>query len=488
MNEPSRRTSAPKDLEAAAFYSAADGLAIFSTDGVLLNCNRAWERISGLEGYSVWIGKSGLERKRLLGYTGPELVSRVVAGASPATGVFFNSYGDALLSTASPHLDEHGKLRYVIITVRNLNHLNYLKDHVEQIQHRLTELENLRTERLHALLRTAKLEECQVASRSLRNVLLLAAQIAALDTTTLVYGETGTGKSIVARLIHRLSPRAVKPFIEVNCGAIPEGLVESELFGYQPGAFTGSLRSGKKGQIELAHGGILLLDEISELPLASQVKLLSFLDQKVIAPLGGTGMRTVDVRVIAATNKDLYELVKQGRFREDLLFRLDVVPLTIPPLRERREDIEALIDSYLDQYNREFDEARTIDEGARQILHNHHYPGNVRELKNLIARLVITARDQQITADDLPERIRAGQSNGGAGHDLDEPAALSVVSPTRRLKDRLEHEERRILENYARVCRSTYEIARELGVHHSSVVRKLRKYRIVLNRHNLPRS
>ncbi len=484
MNEPSRRPlSEFKDLEAAAFTSAYDGIAVFSPDGVLLDCNRAWERITGLNGYSGWIGKASPERKRLLGYTGPELVSRVVAGASPATGMFFNNYGDTLLGTASPHLDGPGKLQYVIITVRNLTHLNYLKDHVGQVQYRLTELENLRSERLQAILQRANLADFQVASRGLRDVLLLAAQIAALDTTVLVYGETGTGKSVVARLIHRLSPRAAKPFVEVNCGAIPEGLVESELFGYQPGAFTGSLRSGKKGQIELAHGGTLFLDEIGELPLASQVKLLTFLDEKVISPLGGASKRAVDARIIAATNKDLYELVKLGRFREDLLFRLDVVPLTIPPLRERREDIEGLIDSFLDQFNREFGEARTLEEGARLLLRNYDYPGNVRELKNLIVRLVITAHDQKIIVHDLPDRIRKTDS----GDAREDGPGATPVPRTRRLRDRLEEEERRILEDYARVCRSTYEIAREIGVDHSSVVRKLRKYRIVLRRQAPPR-
>jgi transcriptional regulator with PAS, ATPase and Fis domain len=486
MNEPARRPSAALDLESAAFRSTYDGIAVFSTDGILLDCNRAWERITGLEGYSKWIGKSSPERKQLLGYQGPELVSRVAAGAAPATGIFFNNYGDTLLGTASPHVDAQGKLLYVILTVRNLTQLNYLKDHVGQANYRMTELESLRTERLRSLLKAAGLDDFQVASPALRNMLLLAAQIAALDTTVLISGETGTGKSVVARLIQRLSPRAAKPYIEVNCGAIPEGLVESELFGYQPGAFTGSLRSGKKGQIELANGGTLFLDEIGELPLGSQVKLLTFLDEKVISPLGGAGRRAIDVRIIAATNKDLYEAVKQGRFREDLLFRLDVVPLTIPPLRERRDDIEVLIDSFLDQFNREFGEARAIGDDARVVLRNYDYPGNVRELKNLIARLVITAQEQQITVNQLPERIRAAHSRDrtevpAAGRAT--PPSPAIPERALKLKERLEEEERRILQKYARLCRSTYEIAREIGVHHSSVVRKLRKYRIVLDRH-----
>jgi transcriptional regulator with PAS, ATPase and Fis domain len=320
-----------------------------------------------------------------------------------------------------------------------------------------------------------------VAGAAIRNAVMLASQAARLDATVLLYGETGTGKGLFAKLIHRLSARAAKPFVEVNCGAIPEGLVESELFGYQAGAFTGSARQGKKGQIEMANGGTLFLDEISELPLASQVKLLKFLDDKVIFPLGGQSPRSIDVRVIAATNTDLRALVAQGRLREDLFYRLEVLPLSILPLRERRDEIRPLAQWFLGRFNQEFGEERSLSAEAAAAIESHDFPGNVRELRNLIARLVVSARGREITIDDLPEGICAGRcaepadnrGNGGG-----RTRNISAVSVKKSFAD----SERDILARYAETCHSAREIARLTGFHHTTVLRKLRKYRLRMAR------
>jgi TyrR family helix-turn-helix protein len=279
-----------------------------------------------------------------------------------------------------------------------------------------------------------------------------------------------------------LSSRASKPFVEVNCGAIPENLVESELFGYEPGAFTGSNRSGKKGQIELAHGGTLFLDEISELSLSSQVKLLKFLDDKVVSPLGGAKSKQVDVRILAATNGDLHHLAKAGRFRNDLLYRLEVIPLLIPPLRERRDEIIPLAESFLAQFNREFGEQRTISAGVLGYLNSYDFPGNVRELKNLIARLVMTAKSREISLSDLPERIVYGEaSDERSNNGLGAPVNLPMPPHPGMFKERVEEMERQILQHYVGQCRSTHEIAKAIGIHHTSVMRKLKKYQIQLS-------
>jgi transcriptional regulator with PAS, ATPase and Fis domain len=320
-----------------------------------------------------------------------------------------------------------------------------------------------------------------VAGAAIRATVMLASQAARLDATVLLYGETGTGKGLFAKLIHRLSARAAKPFVEVNCGAIPDGLVESELFGYQAGAFTGSARQGKKGQIEMANGGTLFLDEISELPLPSQVKLLKFLDDKVIFPLGGQSPRSVDVRVIAATNTDLRSQVGHGKFREDLFYRLEVLPLSILPLRERRDEIRPLAEWFLGRFNQEFGEERNLSAQAAAAIESYSFAGNVRELRNLIARLVVSAKGREIGLDDLPENLRVAAParptgdirRNGSGRERRDAAAISV-------KENIAATERDILARYAETCHSAREIARLTGFHHTTVLRKLRKYRIRL--------
>ncbi len=243
------------------------------------------------------LGRTDLEMYRALGYEGPMMWKKIGPDFAPAA-VLMKINGDTVLVAAKTDREPGGAIRHVIVTARNLTQLNDLKQQLEQ--HGIGDyrkIEEFHAAQLKSVVQAAGLGEMVVAGSAIRNTVMLTAQAARFDATVLLYGETGTGKGLFAKLIHRLSARAAKPFVEVNCGAIPEGLVESELFGYQAGAFTGSLRSGKKGQIELANGGTLFLDEISELPLPSQVKLLKFLDDKVIFPLGGQSPRTVDVRV-----------------------------------------------------------------------------------------------------------------------------------------------------------------------------------------------
>jgi transcriptional regulator with PAS, ATPase and Fis domain len=401
---------------------------------------------------------------------------------SPAA-VLMKINGDTVLVAAKTNRGPGGAIQHVIVTARNLTQLNDLRQQLEQ--HGIGDyrkIEEFHAAQLKSMVQAAGLGEMVVAGCAIRSHVMLAAQAARFDATVLLYGETGTGKGLFSKLIHRLSARAAKPFIEVNCGAIPETLVESELFGYLAGAFTGSLRSGKKGQIELANGGTLFLDEISELPLPSQVKLLKFLDDKVIFPLGGQSPRTVDVRVIAATNTDLRNLVRAGRFREDLFYRLEVIPISILPLRERRDEIRPLVEWFLGRFNQEFGEERTITPQALSVMASYGYPGNVRELRNLIARLVVSAKGREIGVDDLPEAIRegaaAGVEIGGAPANRGNGELRSAAAMN--LKASFADSERDLLARYAKTCRSAREIARLTGLHHTTVLRKLRKYRIRL--------
>jgi transcriptional regulator with PAS, ATPase and Fis domain len=229
-------------------------------------------------------------------------------------------------------------------------------------------------------------------------------KVAPTSATVMIYGESGTGKELVARAIHRLSPRGNKPFVEVHAGALPETLLESELFGYEKGAFTGAVIA-KPGRFELANGGTLFLDEVGDITMSVQVKLLRVLQERRFERLGGTKSVDVDVRVLAATNRDLQQLIADGGFREDLFYRLNVVPITLPPLRKRRDDIPRLIAHFLDKYGAG---RKAFTPDATRLLVDYAWPGNIRELENTIERVVILVAGDEIGVQDLPFEVRAG--------------------------------------------------------------------------------
>jgi transcriptional regulator with PAS, ATPase and Fis domain len=303
-------------------------------------------------------------------------------------------------------------------------------------------------------------------SSAMKNVLRSALKVAEVDVNVVLLGESGVGKSHLARWIHQKSPRRDGPFIEVNCGAIPEPLFESEFFGYEAGAFTGAHRKGKMGLAEMAEGGTLFLDEVAELSPLNQVKLLKFIQEKQFYRVGGTRLLKVDCRIIAATNQDLKALVQEKRFREDLYFRLHVVPIAIPPLRERREDVLPLIEQFLEFFSRKYHCEKKLDGAAMMALSGHDWPGNVRELMNTLEQLVVTSSTPLITAEDLPAHLR------------ERPESESVWDGSKTLSELLEEVERQALIRARQRCRTTVEMARALGISQPSVVRKMKKYAI----------
>jgi PAS domain S-box-containing protein len=482
IRELLRELEERKALTEAVFASSYDGICILDRNAVFLEVNAAYERMTGIP-RDQWIGRRIEEMQQLPGVPKNSATLLALRGNRPASTLVNGRGGELMLITASPHFASDGSVANVILNTRNITQLNTLKYELERARGsaKLAELEKARRNWLHSRLEEAELDELVFASPAMETLLSTAAEIADFDSTVLLDGETGTGKGMVARFLHRLSRRAAKPFIEVNCGALPESLVESELFGHEAGAFTGSLRGGKKGQFELANGGTIFLDEIGELPLASQAKLLKVLDDKEIRPLGGAATRRLDVRVICATNRNLHDLVAAQRFREDLLYRIEVIPLHLPPLRERSEDKKALLYAFLDHYNRKTGRDKVLSLEAVAVLSSYDFPGNVRELRNLVERLVMTTRTEEIGVSELPAPIQAlasGPRAAAAREALVEESLAEVVD----YRARVERLERQMLGHFAKSCRSTYEIARQTGLTQSAVVRKLKKYGIQLSR------
>jgi two-component system NtrC family response regulator len=304
-------------------------------------------------------------------------------------------------------------------------------------------------------------------SEKMESLVNMAGRVAPSRANVLIYGESGTGKELFARLIHHLSPRAKRPMVVVNCGVLQENLLESELFGHEKGAYTGA-SSKRTGKAEEAEGGTLFLDEIGDIPPGIQVKLLRFLQEREFQRLGGNQTLQADVRVIAATNRDLEVRVKEGTFREDLFYRLNVINLKLPPLRERKEDLRGLINHFLGSYARENRKnLKGITSEAFDLLMKYDYPGNVRELENIVERAVVIARDEVITTSDLPFGNRFP-----SGSDEPQPASLQVS-----LREAMEDLERRLiaaaLENAGHHQSRAAEV---LGISERMLRYKIKKY------------
>ena len=317
-----------------------------------------------------------------------------------------------------------------------------------------------------------RLEQFVGTSEPIRRVLEFVAKVADSNSTVLIQGESGTGKELVARMLHFNSVPKDRPLVPVNCGAIPESLLESELFGHEKGAFTGATQT-RIGRFELAHGGTIFLDEIGELSLGLQVKLLRVLQERSFERVGGTRTIDVDVRVVAATNQDLELAVQQKRFREDLYYRLNVIPVTIPPLRERRSDIPQLVNYFLERLNRAKQTATTgCSPDAMTRLMEHHWPGNIRELENMIERLVVLSQSVTIEVSDLPERLQRRSVTA-------EPTASHFISLSDQgvnLSREIEQFENRLIVSALRQANGiTSKAAQLLHVNRTTLVEKMKR-------------
>lgn len=373
-----------------------DGIFITDAKANVIRINHAYEVITGLKKEEV-LGKNmaDLVRNKLISESGS---LQVIKTKQPVTLQQCFRSGKEALVTSSPIFDADGNFIMIVTNVRDLTEIYNLK---AVVQEKTAAMDRLAMELEHLQTTSEDNQEIIAKDETTLAAMLLANRVASMDTTVILLGETGVGKEVMARYIFQHSHRAKNSFIKVNCGAIPENLIESELFGYEGGAFTGANKNGKIGLFELANKGTLFLDEIGELPKDMQVKLLRALQEQEIMRVGGTKPVKIDVRIIAATNRNLEEMVKNGTFREDLYYRLTVFPISIPPLRMRKKDIIPLALSFLEKLNQKYQLKKYFTDLSMQLLHEYDWPGNIRELKNIVERAIIISPSDAIKPENL---------------------------------------------------------------------------------------
>jgi PAS domain S-box-containing protein len=448
----------------AVISSSSDGIWVCDGSGTVITINRASEKLNGIKARK-FIGKNvvTIVEQRLVDRSVTMEVLETKRQVSMMQHV--RRTDKYLLVTGTPVFDERGNIALVVVNERDMTHLNAIREQLEQSR-RVTE--KYKEELAELSMLELREQEIIAESEAMQQVLRVALKLARMGVSNiLLLGESGTGKGLLAKFIHRKSRRKAKPFIQINCAALPETLLEAELFGYEKGAFTGAREQGKVGLFELAKGGTLFLDEIGDLPFSVQAKLLKYLDDREILPLGGTKPRVVDCTIIAATNRDLEGLVNQGSFRRDLYYRLNSFTIRIPPLRERPEDSFELARYFVRRYNKKHRVQRRLSPQALIALQQYPFSGNVRELENVIRKAVVMSE-----SDILDEHILATLSTG-----TQIPAATDG-GPKGRLAEELVDRELELLKTAVAHCRSTREMARYLGVSQPTVVRKLRKHGI----------
>lgn len=394
---------------------------------------------------------------------GLDLLATLKAKGDPATVIVMSAYGnvdlalEAMKAGAYDYIQKPFKAEELLLTLRKAEEREALRRENRALK--------------QEILRDSSFEDILAKSTSMQAIFKTITKIADYKTTVLVMGESGVGKELVARAIHRRSTRKNAPFVAVNCGAIPENLLESELFGHRRGAFTDAA-TDRMGLFEQAHGGTLLLDEIGELPLPLQVKLLRVLQEETIRRLGDSKDIRVDVRIIAATHRDLMAETQAGRFREDLFYRINVLPISIPPLRERREDVPLLVDYFIGRNNARFGtNIRSMSPEVRRLLLQYGWPGNVRELENTLERAMVLAEKDSIEVDGLPERIR----------DARDPVQLQLTSGELSIKKTSRVIEEILIRRALQKTKGNRTRAAEvLEISHRALLYKIKEYQIDL--------
>jgi len=446
----------------AIIESSYDGLYVADGNANTIRVNHSYERITGLRREQL-IGRNmnDLVRERIYDHS---VTLEVLEKKEPVTLMQQIKGDKQVMVTGTPIYDDGGDITFVVTNVRDITELNEL--------HRKLETSERITSRYFQTLKENDgvehvLQDMVIKSQRMMQVVRQATKVADADTSILLLGESGVGKSMLARLIHQIGRRKDRPFVKINCGTIPSSLMESELFGYEKGAFTGAVTAGKAGLIEAGHTGTVFLDEIAEIPPELQVKLLEIIEEKTFTRVGSNQPQKVDVRILAATNRDLAAMMQRGEFRQDLFYRLNVIPIAIPPLRERSEDIPALALNVLEAFNREHATRKRLEPKVMDALNRYAYPGNVRELIHIMERMILLSDGDLLTLEDLPAEIT-------------DPACRLQNLDTEglTLKESIAALETQMIRQALEQTRSLAEAADRLRVHPTTLWRKMSRYAI----------
>ena len=432
-----------------------DGVYITDEKAMTIFVNKSYEKISGGD-RNLFLGKNmkQIVKEKLIDKSA---TLEVIDKKREITMNQTLRNGKKVLITGTPIYSDDNKLSMVVTVVRDITALNKLQEELQSKQREIEKLKLFIRENGGIIYRSDKM----------KNIISRAEKCAAYDTTVLIAGETGVGKDMLAKFIHNHSNRKDKVFMEINCAAIPPTLLESELFGYEGGAFTGASKQGKKGIFELSNGGTIFLDEIGEMSLGLQAKLLKVIQDKKVYKVGGEKHIPIDVKIITASNKNIEEMVNMKRFRADLYYRLNVIPIKIPPLRERKEDILPLVNSFLESLISLYKEDKKLDEKAMKLLYDYSYPGNIRELKNLIERAYILSTGSTIMEEDFPKEL----SNSST-------FVYNKNYDGMSLKAALDSLEKELIKNAIKNTKTSKEAADLLSVEPSTFTRKRQKYNL----------
>lgn len=466
-----------QDLQ-TIFDNSYDVIYVSDGDGITLRASSACERLWGKKPEEL-IGRSVYDLENE-GVYRPSATRLALERKQKVQIVQETRTGRRLMVVSTPIRNSSGEIVRVVNASRDITEiheleteLQQLKDIVEGYKIELARLQDVSHQKSGNLI---------YRSSSMEKIILTVDRIASVDSTVLITGESGTGKEVITDYIHSHSPRANRPLIKVNCAAIPETLLESELFGYEQGSFTGAQKNGRAGLFELANDGTIFLDEIGDMPINLQSKLLRILQDKQIMRIGGRKPITINVRIIAATNQDLINHVEKGKFRQDLYYRLNVIPIQLPPLRERREDIVPLIQEFLMRYAQKFGRQVRMSEDALNTLVEYRWPGNVRELQNIIERLTVTTDSQLIGIEHIPEFLLNSFSKTARPIVSVESASTDIaVHRIIPLKKAVHLVEVQLLQLAHDQHHTITEMAKALEMDQSSISRKIQKYALQFN-------